>query len=113
MSNKGRKAYGGYALNAAILAVSPQDAIYDAASPPPDVEFYSPDPVGDVVDICKRLHAEGHEYVQGKEAVHDGTWTRWGHSRLTVAPITELAGRTVAVVVRQDAVVDFGARRPR
>ena len=75
MSNKGRKAYGGYALNAAILAVSPQDAIYDAASPPPDVEFYSPDPVGDVVDICKRLHAEGHEYVQGKEAVHDGTFT--------------------------------------
>eukprot|EP00798_Chlamydomonas_sp_ICE-L_P017746 gene17746-24106_t len=69
-----RTIYGGFALNSAVASVSPTDAIYgkDAI---PDVGFYSPDPLGDVVEICRRLHAEGHDYVQGKEAVHHNTFT--------------------------------------
>ncbi len=69
-----RKIYGGFALNSAVTSVSPTDAIYgeDAI---PDVEFYSPDPLGDVVEICRALHAEGHDYVQGKEAMHHNTFT--------------------------------------
>ena len=72
-----RKVYGGYALNAAISAVSPTEAFYscDPESDPSDIEFYSPDPVADVCKLCRTLHAAGHEYVQGKEAMHHGTFT--------------------------------------
>ena len=73
----GRKVYGGYALNAAVSAVSPTNAFYscDPDADPPDIEFYSPDPVADVCELCRTLHAAGHEYVQGKEAMHHGTFT--------------------------------------
>lgn len=72
-----RVVYGGYALNAAVCAVSPTDAFYscDPEVAPPDIEFYSPDPVSDVCKLCLALHAAGHGYVQGKEAMHHGTFT--------------------------------------
>jgi hypothetical protein len=78
VAQRGRKVYGGFALNAVLLEVSPADAIYAdnaAAALVPDVEFYSPDPVSDVVHLCDRLHAAGHRRVQGREAAHSGTFT--------------------------------------
>lgn len=72
---RGRKVYGGHALNAAILETSPADAIYDAERPPGDIEFYSPNPVADVYELCDRLFAAGHRFVQGREAAHHGTFT--------------------------------------
>ena len=84
VAKKERIVYGGHALNAALLRVSPADAIYPSrrsATDPmadchfPDIEFYSPDPVADVVEICRRLYVAGHKYVQGKEAAHAGTFT--------------------------------------
>jgi len=89
--HRGRKVYGGHALNAALLDLSPEDAIYSAgrqvqpadeqgiigggASDIADIEFYSPDPIADVVELCDRLFAAGHSYVQGREAMHHGTFT--------------------------------------
>ena len=76
VARRGRKVYGGHALNAALLKVSPADAIYTSSSQGfPDVEFYSPDPASDVVEICRALSLAGHKYVQGKEAAHAGTFT--------------------------------------
>jgi hypothetical protein len=74
---RGLKVYGGYALNAAVSAVSPADAFYscDPDASPPDIEFYSSDPIADVCELCRMLHAAGHRYVQGKEAMHHGTFT--------------------------------------
>ena len=71
---RGRKVYGGHALNDALIDASPADAFYPPGAVA-DVEFYSPDPVVDVVDLCNRLLAAGHRYVQGKEAMHHGTFT--------------------------------------
>jgi hypothetical protein len=72
-----RKVYGGYALNTFVEHVSPGAAFYtpETTLVPPDIEFYSPDPLADVVELCDRLHAQGHEYVQGKEAAHANTYT--------------------------------------
>jgi hypothetical protein len=90
---RGRKVYGGHALNAALLEVSPGDAFYGPSAAAaaaaaageggesnktagtPDIEFYSPDPIADVVELCNRLFAAGHRYVQGREAMHHGTFT--------------------------------------
>lgn len=76
-----RKVYGGHALSAALSVVSPETSlkIYDhpslwSTSSFPDIDFYSPDPISDVIDICKRLYASGMSYVQGKEAAHAGSF---------------------------------------
>ena len=72
--SRGRKVYGGHALNDALIEASPGDAFY-APNGVADIEFYSPDPVADVVELCDRLLAAGHRFVQGKEAMHHGTFT--------------------------------------
>lgn len=69
---RGRKVYGGWALNAHVAAASPPDAFYTGGE---DIEFYSPDPVADLVELCDRLHAAGHRYVQAREASHSTTFT--------------------------------------
>ena len=91
---KKRIIYGGHALNAgksfqtrvlistltnfptqkALMNTEPESAIY-APDKLADIEFYTPDPLGDVRDICDRLFSMGFSYVQGREAAHLGTFT--------------------------------------
>lgn len=40
-----------------------------------DIEFYSPNPVRDLVMICNRIHDAGIKYVMGRQAQHDETFT--------------------------------------
>jgi hypothetical protein len=40
-----------------------------------DVEFYSPNPIRDLVMICNRIHDAGIKYVIGRQAQHDETFT--------------------------------------
>jgi hypothetical protein len=55
-----RKVYGGYALNLYIKEKNPNDAIYsDNQMPPPDIEFYSPQPIQDLIELCNLLGANG------------------------------------------------------
>ena len=83
VAKKGRKIYGGHALNAALLATSPEDAIYPMPGLPGqpghlvchDIEFYSPDPLPDVIELANRLFVNGFRYVQAREAAHLGTFT--------------------------------------
>lgn len=69
-----RKVYGGYALNKLLISKMPGLAIYDE-SDTPDIEFYSPDPLGDLVKICDKLHNEGFKNVVGQEAQHKETYS--------------------------------------
>lgn len=71
---KNRKVYGGTALNEAIKLVNPDDAIYDEYHFG-DIEFYSPEPVPDLVELCNMLYEKGYKYVSGAEAQHEGTYT--------------------------------------
>lgn len=65
-----RIVYGGAALNALL------DNYADADAADMDIEFYSPEPGRDVVELCDLLHSTpGMEFVQGREAVHVGTLT--------------------------------------
>lgn len=69
-----RKVYGGYALNKLLISKMPNLAIYDE-SDTPDIEFYSTDPLGDLVKICDKLHDKGFKNVIGQEAQHKETYS--------------------------------------
>lgn len=71
---KHRKVYGGTALNEAIKLENPDDAIYDEHHFG-DIEFYSPTPVPDLVELCNMLYEKGYKYVNGAEAQHEETYT--------------------------------------
>lgn len=67
-----RVLYGGHAMDAALDGeVYPTSEERSMA----DIEFYSPDAIQDLRALCDQLHADGHPYVQGKEAAHAGTFT--------------------------------------
>ena len=69
-----RKVYGGYALNKLLIVKNPNLAIYDE-SDTPDIEFYSPDPLGDLIKLCDKLHELGFKQVIGQEAQHKETYS--------------------------------------
>ena len=69
-----RKIYGGYAQNKVIVKKNPKDAFY-AKDNIADIDFYSPDPITDLMKICNILHEKGYSYVHGREALHKETYT--------------------------------------
>jgi hypothetical protein len=68
-----RKVYGGYALNKLVEAKNKADAIYQAYQTP-DVDFYSPQPIEDLIDLCNALSDAGHKRVSGREGKHKDTY---------------------------------------
>ncbi|BCS83239.1 poxvirus poly(A) polymerase catalytic subunit-like protein [Cotonvirus japonicus] len=76
-----RKVYGGTALNETLKIKNPDDAIYDDYIFS-DIEFYSPTPVVDLVEICNNLYRKGYKFVQGKEAQHEETYSIYANFQL-------------------------------
>jgi hypothetical protein len=65
--------YGGYAQNQLIKMKNKNDTFYrdtDLA----DIEFYSHEPLTDVVELCDLLHSKGFSHVEGKDGVHPETY---------------------------------------
>jgi hypothetical protein len=73
VKDKNRIIYGGYAQNSLIEVKNKQDAFYKTTDLA-DIEFYSPDPIGDTIDLCDMLKKKGYKYVEGKEGVHQETY---------------------------------------
>ena len=74
IKKKKRKVYGGFALNLLLSNKNPDYAIYDE-NDTPDIEFYSPKPLDDLIELCDLLHEEGYKYVMGQEAHHKETYS--------------------------------------
>jgi hypothetical protein len=70
---KKRKIYGGFGLNLLIKNKNPNDVIYKP-NDIPDIDFYSPNPIVDLVELCNILHSSGFKLVLGKEAQHQETY---------------------------------------
>ena len=73
IKDKNRIVYGGYAQNELIRAKNKDDVFYrevDVA----DIEFYTPDPIGDMIDLCDLLYQKKYKYIDGKEGVHNETY---------------------------------------
>ena len=65
--------YGGYAQNELIKSRNKDDAFYSEADTP-DIEFYSTEPVKDLINLCDLLHKKEFKYVEGAEGVHPETY---------------------------------------
>lgn len=74
VKEKKRKLYGGYAINLLIKAKNPKDTFYNEDLEVPDVDFYSPDPIGDLIELCNRIVDAGYTNVEGREAQHLETY---------------------------------------
>ena len=65
--------YGGWAQNALIKSKNKNDAFYSEAETP-DIEFYSTEPLKDLINLCDLLHKKEFKYVEGAEGVHPETY---------------------------------------
>ncbi len=65
--------YGGYALDVLLKNKNPLDGIYTEKDLP-DIDFYSVEPIKDLIGICDLLKQKGFKRIQGKEALHKETY---------------------------------------
>lgn len=75
LKKRGRLLNGGTALNEILTRIDPQLALYDPEDEPADVDFYSPKPIQDMIDISTILHNRGFKNVRAIEATHPETYT--------------------------------------
>lgn len=73
IEKKKRLIYGGYAQNSLIIMKNKDDGFYKE-SDTPDIEFYSFEPLVDLIELCNHLHSKNFKYVQGSEGIHAGTY---------------------------------------
>jgi hypothetical protein len=65
--------YGGYAQNSLIKAKNENDGFYSEVDVA-DIEFYTPDPLKDLINLCDLLYKKDFKHVEGKEGVHPETY---------------------------------------
>lgn len=73
IKDKKRIIYGGYAQNKLITEKNKDDGFYKDTDTP-DIEFYSYEPLKDLMELCDILHNKNFKYVQGTEGLHEGTY---------------------------------------
>lgn len=74
IKKKKRIVYGGNAYNTLINEKDPNDNIYKL-NDRKDIEFYTPEPIQDIVEICNIFHEKNFPWTSGREANHDETYT--------------------------------------
>ena len=74
VKRKNRIIYGGTAINKWIKKKNKKDAIYDEETPG-DIEFYSPEPLDDMYELCNILFKEKFKNILGREAMHAETYS--------------------------------------
>jgi hypothetical protein len=72
--DKKRKIYGGYALHLLLNDKNKSELIYDE-NDTYDIDFYSPEPIIDLKELCDKIHAAGFKPVLGQEAQHKETYS--------------------------------------
>jgi len=81
IKRKGRVAYGGFAQNLLIMKKNPDDSFYKIIDGVfynwpelADIEFYSPTPIEDVIELTEELFKLGYKNIEGKEGIHSDTY---------------------------------------
>ena len=72
IKDKKRIVYGGYAQNELIKKKNPDDDFYKDCRA--DIEFYSPEPIKDLIELVDILNEMGIFSVKGDEGVHPETY---------------------------------------
>jgi len=68
-----RKIYGSYSHNQVVKIKNKDDSFLEECDIP-DIDFYSPEPIHDLYEICNMFHKLGYNDVLGIEAQHEGTY---------------------------------------
>lgn len=76
-----RKIYGGLALDYLLKDKKAEEEIYKEYECP-DIDFYTPDPMNDLIKLCNLLHEENFKFVRGREAIHKETYAIYVNNRL-------------------------------
>ncbi len=71
-----RKIYGSYSHNKIVMHKNKKDGFLSELDVP-DIDFYSPDPLKDLYDICNMFHERGFKNIVGREAQHAETYKIW------------------------------------
>lgn len=74
VKSKRRKIYGGTAQNALIKNKDKSDAFYEEDSEA-DIDFYSPEPISDAMELCNIFVEKGYKNVEAREAQHKETYS--------------------------------------
>lgn len=72
IKSKNRLVYGGYAQNELIKAKTPSEDFYGDTRA--DIEFYSPEPIKDLIELCDLINEKKVYNVKGDEGVHPETY---------------------------------------
>lgn len=76
ISKNNRVIYGGFGWNELLIKKNPDDRVYTKDKiEMPDIEFYSPEPVVDLVNLCNELHNKEFKFVRGESAQHEFTYS--------------------------------------
>lgn len=68
-----RKVYGGFAMNKLIISKNKDEAIYKDFQTP-DVDFYSFQPIEDLIQLCNEISNAGLRRIMGREGKHKDTY---------------------------------------
>lgn len=74
IKEKKRVIYGGTAWNELLKMKNSKEIIYKKTDVT-DIEFYSPTPVADLIELCDILNNADFKYVSGRDAMHAETYT--------------------------------------
>ena len=81
IKKKERVVYGGYAQNLLIMSKNKNDPIYKEVDGAfynwpdlADIEFYSPTPVEDLIELSNHLYSKKFKYVEASEGIHNETF---------------------------------------
>ncbi len=73
IKKKKRIIYGGYAINKLIKIKNENDAFYKEFETP-DIEFYSYEPILDLIELCDYFKSKNLKYIMGEEGIHETTY---------------------------------------
>lgn len=81
IKRKGRIAYGGFAQNLLVMKKNPDESFYKVVEGAfynwpdlADIEFYSPTPIEDVIELTEELYSLGYSNIDGSEGIHSDTY---------------------------------------
>ena len=77
IKRKDRVVYGGYAQNLLIMSKNKDDTFYKEINGAfynwpdiADIEFYSPTPIQDLIELTEELYKKKFNHIEGSEAIH-------------------------------------------
>ena len=77
-----KKIYGGIALDYLFKEKKLVYSVYCGDYDYPDIDFYSTEPMSDLIKLCDILHEKSFKYVRGREALHKETYSLYVNNKL-------------------------------